>query len=322
MDDFTTAKTFPVGTPNYYMPVTLTPVTQSTFGVSVFQGITEDGTPTGTPYTPVKKASVVDAVWTINRMSANADNCTVNVSWPQALEGAAFSLYPNSQVGVTRYNGITSTWDPATGSGDNTNNNATSTFSNFSPFGVAQVAGPLPVKINSITAKAEQGKIKLEWNNETEINTSLYIIERSENGISFSPVGNIIASGNHQYIWYDVNPAATNNYYRIVMKDQSGNTSYSSVVRVKLNFTNAELSVYPNPVNNGRLNLQLANLEKGKVTINLYNNAGQLIFNTAVEYNGGTQTQTIQLPLSVSKGDYMLVAKGAAESLNQKIIIQ
>ncbi|MEP6673705.1 MAG: T9SS type A sorting domain-containing protein [Ferruginibacter sp.] len=320
IDSFTTARTFPIGTPNYYMPVTLTPTTVSTFCTSLFQGITNDGTPTGTPFDASQKSGVVDAVWTLNRTTANTtDNCTVTINWDGALEGAAFPSYGNN-IGVARHDGVS--WTTVGGTGDNTLNTATNTFSSFSPFGIGQLNTILPVSLYNFSAKADQGKVKLQWNISEEGSTASYLVEHSSNGVSFSTVSTIAANGGSVYAAVDANPYAGTSYYRIKVISKTGSYEYSSIIKVKLNDSKPGLSVFPNPVENKMLNLQMDNFAAGKVQLKLYNNNGQLILDQNIQYNGGSQVQQVQLPATATKGVYRLVVNTNSETIKQTVIVQ
>ena len=319
IDSFTTTKTYPVGTPTYYMPVTLTPATVSSFCVSLFQGVTTDGTPTGPAFTPTQKSGIVDAVWTINRATANTDNCTVTINWDAALEGASFQAYGNN-IGIGRYDGVS--WTTVGGTGDNTLNTATNTFSNFSPFGIGQLNTTLPIRLYNFSAKADQGKVKLQWNVSEEGNTANYSIERSVNGTSFVSIANVSANGSNLYAGVDASPSASIVYYRIKLISKTGSFEYSSIIKVKLNDSKPGLSIFPNPVQNNLLNLQMDNFSADKVQLKLYNNNGQLLLNDNIQYNGGSQVQQIQLPPTVVKGVYRLVINANNEILKRTIIVQ
>ncbi|HYC29918.1 MAG TPA: MBG domain-containing protein, partial [Chitinophagaceae bacterium] len=116
-----------------YLPVTVNPTTASGFATSVFEGITEEGTPNGTPLNATQKKTKVNVVWHIDRVSGTG-NADVLLQWDQALEGSTFSTLPNTDLGI-----IVNTnpgWDVPTGAGDNALNTATATFSNFGVFAV------------------------------------------------------------------------------------------------------------------------------------------------------------------------------------------
>jgi hypothetical protein len=317
MDAMGSARTFPIGSATNYLPITLTPTTAADgFALSVFEGITTDGTANGTAMTAAQKAKVVDAVWKITRMGLNTDNCIVTTNWPASLEGSSFAGYGNS-IGIAKYS---SAWDVVGGSGDNTANTATNTFNAFSAFGVGQLGFILPVKLSNLSAKEELGKIRIQWNVDAEINVESYTIEKSIDGINYSAMNSLNATGSKQYNVMDNAPASTN-FYRIKVLNKNGSFDYSNVVKIKLGNRNAEIAVFPNPVKGNKISLQLNNLEKGKADIKLFNNLGQQLFVTSVNYEGGSQLQTVQLPTNLAKGMYRLVVTNNNTNLQQTIFV-
>ena len=68
-----------------------------------------------------------------------------------------------------------------------------------------------------------------------------------------------------------------------------------------------EINVYPNPVINRVINLQLNDLEKGNYFLQLYSNIGQVVFGKQLIHNGGKYTQIINLGHNFAKGNYRLV---------------
>ena len=320
MNGITSAKLFPVGTINNYLPVTLTPTTIDTLAVSVFEGATVDGTPGGTAMNPTQKARIVDAIWTINRISPNADACGITTNWTTNLDGSLFINYANNEIGLSRYTGTA--WTPAAGTGDNIANTATNnTFTSFGAFGVGKVGVTLPVKISSFNAIQEEGKIKLTWNVSSEINVSKYSIEKSTDGINFNTILTVNANNNQKYTGYDFAPASIN-YYRIKVLDNNNSISYSSIVKIKTSSTKAELVVYPNPVVNNQFSIQLSNLAKGKTDVVIYNNIGQQVFNKSILSEAGSQTQYISLPTSIAKGLYKLIITNNETKLQQTLLMQ
>src|SRR5690606_27494464 len=71
----------PIGTANYFLPLSITTNGMpSDFKVSVFEGITVDGTVNGTPLTPTEKLTVIDAVWNVSRISGSGF-ATLEFGW-------------------------------------------------------------------------------------------------------------------------------------------------------------------------------------------------------------------------------------------------
>jgi len=149
-DGLSTAITLPVGTINYYMPVTITPTNISDFSVAVFEGITTNGAITGTALTATQKQTVVNSVWNINRLNGSGD-AIVQLSWNDALEGSTFTTLPNTEIGLIKNTG--SSWDLPVGTGDNTTNNVTATLSSFGSFGAGAVPQVNPFVFNALPVK-------------------------------------------------------------------------------------------------------------------------------------------------------------------------
>ena len=66
------------------------------------------------------------------------------------------------------------------------------------------------------------------------------------------------------------------------------------------------ITVSPNPVEGGVANVQFKNQPKGRYSINLLGNAGQIVYTMVVEHAGGTSTQLLNIPANVARGAYQL----------------
>lgn len=152
-DGVSSAKTIPVGTINYYLPATITPVSTSDFTVAVFEGITTNGILNGTPFTPTQKLRVVNAVWNVNRLSGTG-TADLQLNWDDALEGTTFNTLPDSDIGLIRNIGSGPTgWGAPIVPGNNTTNIVMGNVSAFGSFGAgaipqvnAFIYNPLPDK--------------------------------------------------------------------------------------------------------------------------------------------------------------------------------
>lgn len=297
IDTFNTAKAFPVGTATDYLPVKLTPSDYANFCVSVYQGVTNDGTLAGTAFSALQKTSVVDAAWVINRTKGTG-NCDVNLYWVNGLEGSDFANYTNSQIGISRYDGAA--WTVANAlSADNTANFANDTTSSFGTFGVGKIGAILPVKLSGINVAAKDNIVTLSWNTINEINVEKYTIERSVDGRNFATVGNVNATNGSKektYYYNDATAVKGNNYYRIVVIDKDGKTSYSKIVAINLSI-NQRISLSPNPANN---EVVVSGIEKG-VTVQIIDITGKMILQEIANSN----TQIINIS-QFTKGFYAI----------------
>jgi hypothetical protein len=321
IDGFSSARLFPVGSDNNYLPITLTPVSASDFVVAAFEGITNDGTPNGTAMTAGQKAEVVDAVWTINRISANTDNCDVTLNWVSSLEGSTFSTFSNSQVGVARYNGTS--WSVVGGSGDNTANFATNTFNAFSPFGVGKAGVVLPLKFLNFNAVLSNNKVALQWNVQNELGLDKYIVERSSDGTHFNPVTNVTSKNQlvSQYNFVDPQALSGIAYYRIKSVGANGQANYTGIVKVSGNLS-TQLEVYPNPVRGNIINLSFKPTTGGSFSMILVNRAGQQVLTKSLGQVQNNFNSSIVLPDNILPGVYTLIVRSNETELMRTILIQ
>jgi hypothetical protein len=149
-DGITGSSIFPIGTATAYMPATLNPTTASDFATAVFQGITNDGTPNGTPQTSLQKQTKVDAVWNINRISGSGSTA-LQLGWAQALEGSTFITLPNTDIGIIVNQNPN--WSLPVAPGDNTLNTASGNFTAFGAFGVGAQPPSQPFTFNALPVK-------------------------------------------------------------------------------------------------------------------------------------------------------------------------
>lgn len=119
---------------------------------------------------------------------------------------------------------------------------------------------PLPIKLISFTAKAQQNQVQLTWKTSSETNSAGFEIERSENGKDFTKIGYVKSEANNgnsneslEYNFIDQTPPpgvgatdASGLFYRLKQLDLNGKFEYSKIRSVKIEGKDA-ISIYPNP---------------------------------------------------------------------------
>ena len=181
----------------------------------------------------------------------------------------------------------------------------------------------LPVNFTTVKAYQKDNNIAVEWDMATEANIAKYEVEKSTNGQLFTKAADINARGNNglaSYNWLDVNSVTGNNFYRIKAIENSGNVKYSGIVNVRIGKARG-IVVYPNPVKNKTITLQLNDQVKGTYTIQLFNTTGQTVYTNRIVYMGGTATQTLKLNSNIAKGNYTIEVTGAETTATQRIVI-
>ncbi len=141
---------FPIGSSAHYLPVTMTPVSVSNLTANVFEGITTNGSITGTPVTGTDLLALVNASWRLGRTSGSGD-LVLNFKWDQSLEGSLFSTQANSRIGVIQNSGTA--WGTPFGTGDNVTNSADATATSVGYFGIGSQPLMTPFSFNAIAPK-------------------------------------------------------------------------------------------------------------------------------------------------------------------------
>ncbi|MGE6220741.1 T9SS type A sorting domain-containing protein [Nubsella zeaxanthinifaciens] len=311
LTDITTSTVIPVGTATNYLPVTLSPTTASTFEVNVFAGATADGTPNGTALTAAQKLRMVDAVWNVVRTSGSG-NADLTVNWPNALEGADFSLFGNTSIGIANYNaGVFGTF---AGLGNAVANTAAINTGNFSAFIVGEANTTLPLTMLGFSVKQNLNTVKLDWRTTDEKDLKNYVLQHKRDG-NYETI--YTANPNNKpgifnYSFVHPTPLAGTNYYRLVAVDLDG-TTHTFDEAVKVNLTNA-MSVYPNPAIGN--SITVSGVVKGDV-IKLQNIQGQVI--TRKVANNNTEQIDVQ---SIAAGTYLISIENEGKTTSTKKVIK
>lgn len=185
-------------------------------------------------------------------------------------------------------------------------------------------AGALPINKLSLSAVKQNSTVAVNWVADGETAVATYQVEKANAGNSFATIGELAAKNGglrNSYTLVDKTPSATN-YYRIKAINNNGTVQYSAVVKVDMNSkNNSGISIYPNPVTGNSINLQLNNLAAGKATLNLYNTAGQLVYNEFIANTGGNFGINVYVTKTLAAGTYHLqVLDANGNTYNETII--
>ena len=182
----------------------------------------------------------------------------------------------------------------------------------------------LPVELMSFRADRTGDKIKLEWSTATEINNEKFIIERSADGRTYQPIGEVVGNGTtfeqKDYSFVDAEPQHGLNHYRLKQIDFDGGFEYSKIVAINLNLEGNSISLFPNPVKD-YLNLKFSDsksdFHEGHMEIIIRSTSGKII----KQIESKTVTQSIDLE-DIPSGIYILEAQFGGNYFIQKIAKQ
>lgn len=169
-------------------------------------------------------------------------------------------------------------------------------------------AGPLPVTFVSLKAAQQGDDIAVDWKVENETNMKDYEVEKSLDGVRFVrtslvPAGN---DGAGAYTWLDKDVTPGWNYYRIKSLDENGKVSYSEVAKVLVEMIAPMITVYPNPIVNGVINVHLVNQPAGNYKLRLLNAQGQVMVNKLITRDKGTSIEPLTWDYKLARGNYRI----------------
>jgi hypothetical protein len=166
----------------------------------------------------------------------------------------------------------------------------------------------LPVTFVSVRAIQKDTDIAVEWKVENEQDIQQYEVERSSDGVNFNKVATVAAlnNGTQNYQWLDEHPVTGTNYYRIRSVGRDGKVTYSTIVNVAMVLASPSIGIYPNPITDGIIHLQLINQPEGMYGLRLLNSLGQVIVSKQVGHAGGNATENIRWDYNLAHGVYHL----------------
>ncbi len=182
-----------------------------------------------------------------------------------------------------------------------------------------------PVTLTNLKAYTKNKDIVVEWSVENESNMRSYTVESSTDGKTFIKGGTVAAKNvlATTYQWLDVNVNPGYHYYRILSTEMDGKTNYSKIVRVLVgnNSGNGKITIYPNPIKDGVINLQFENQEAGMYQLRLLNSIGQVMMNKTINHPGGSSSELLTLGSTITKGVYHLeIYKGSERVMSEKVV--
>jgi len=189
-----------------------------------------------------------------------------------------------------------------------------------SPF--APVA--LPVNFLSFDAKKSGKTAQLHWTVSGETGADKYIIERSTDGNTFLPIGEVAtdpaisADGTKDYSYTDDQPVIGNDFYRIREKDLDGHTTISVTKLLRFASDQLVITLSPVPTYTHMVQLEIEADNDEPMAASLVNMIGQ----TLKVYSVRTGVNQLNLE-NYSKGVYFLKIQTSHNSTEiRKLVIQ
>ena len=131
----------------------------------------------------------------------------------------------------------------------------------------ACAAAPLPVSLKSFTASRDNSTVLLKWETVTEENSRGFFIERNLGNNVWQTLGFVPTKAMHgnsnsllNYEYTDINNTKGISQYRLRQIDIDGKLAYSPIRAVRAGGQKGKTIIYPNPSNDGRVNVVFADV--------------------------------------------------------------
>ncbi|WP_197088595.1 T9SS type A sorting domain-containing protein [Rufibacter radiotolerans] len=172
----------------------------------------------------------------------------------------------------------------------------------------------IPVEQLKLTGEFSNNQVILKWTTETETGLTEFAVERSEDGITYTQIGTVPASGNstspRSYQFIDPNPFPALTYYRLRLIRTNGTLEYSEVVQVTGPSFVRQLA--PNP--GGRKTFLYFNTtEADNVKLTIYDLTGRIFGVVSVNVVPQSNRYELTLPLA-GQGLYLIMWQSKRES--------
>ena len=183
---------------------------------------------------------------------------------------------------------------------------------------VWQCTGLLPVTIIDFTATKYNESVLLKWYATYETNFKLYEVQRSNDGIAFTTIGQIAGRNLANYSFTDNNlPGGNRVYYRIKMIDIDGKSSDSKTISIQLNAHNTDMLVYPNPTSQ-KLTIQLQQAFTAAYELQVSDVAGRILMRQQITRG----QKTVELNVSnLSPGRYFIRIPEGNQVINRSFVV-
>jgi hypothetical protein len=179
----------------------------------------------------------------------------------------------------------------------------------------------LPVELLDLKATAVGQDVHLDWLTGSEQGSDHFMIERSKDGVDFTPIGRLAAAGNSTmpvaYRFVDEQPFTGTNFYRLLQVDLDGSSTLSPVVTAVRGSGVPALAISPNPVVDA-LGLTFEANEEGAYTWSIVDNSGRLVLQGQVSVMQGMNKVSIPLP-TIDPGSYVLQLVAARNATVQSV---
>ncbi|HKO81035.1 MAG TPA: T9SS type A sorting domain-containing protein [Chitinophagaceae bacterium] len=181
----------------------------------------------------------------------------------------------------------------------------------------------LTVELLSFNGKLIDNKSHLSWSTSPEDSPLTFIIERSTDGRNFSVAGEVSAYNNadniNHYSFTDPQLFSDRIWYRVVMKTSNNKKKYSSIIQLKSDLPDFDLSNIINPFSNSlAFNITIGG--SSAVSIELIDMAGKTVLSNKQMIYTGTNSINLANTQRLASGIYTLRIANKDRFITKRVI--
>lgn len=190
-----------------------------------------------------------------------------------------------------------------------------------SKLGIFANNNPLPLEGVSLTGQYYQGQSRLTCRAEQNQKYQWYALEFSSDGVRFAEVARKNNSGSSMQATYSYThtTSAPKMYYRIAAKDQQGKLDYSNTIMLRASDKQQLIRVYPNPVQNFSIHIELFEPANGPVDVTIYDLVGAKHYYN--RFNGVTSSINFRVPPAFNKETHYILEVSYGNTKTREQII-
>jgi hypothetical protein len=187
------------------------------------------------------------------------------------------------------------------------------------------VAAPLPVVLSDYKVVRTGSEVTVSWTTTAEWKNSHFSIERSQDGVQFTVIGQVAgenkATGS-TYSYIDKQPLTGNSFYRLSQTDKDGTTKYFDIRAISLTPGADGLTVFPNPAPAGQsVTLGVNYATAGKISVHIINAQGLRVQTASYQKGQGYWRQPLPVA-TLAPGVYIVHVKGEGFERQYRLLKQ
>jgi len=181
----------------------------------------------------------------------------------------------------------------------------------------------LPLELTAFEGACVEGNYVLNWETGSEEDISHFVVERSTDGVSYVPVGEVAAAGHstsiQNYAFKDETGGLSRYYYRLHIIETTGVEEYSRVVTVECKTGSfGVLDIHPNPTNEAVVMTYEA-MDREHITLKIADVLGRRLHEEILAPDLGLNTKMLDLS-GFSPAVYVILMDDGVRQIAKRVV--